>query len=256
MSWFTPPVSESVRLMGAAFAVAAGALLGGGLTFMVKLTTRRHLLILGFAAGVMFGAAMLHMLPEAVQGAGYGVFPFALAGFLAILLLERFVPDHHEHDGHEHGPGESPESLALPTFLALSLHTLVDGLALGVALQEGARGVGVLVALAFHQIPAGLSLATILRAEGYGRLRTMMMTAVFALMVPVGAAMYLGLRSQVDVHALAPRAMAFSAGTFLHLALADLLPQVHRKAEVRVSASAALVLGLGVMWLLREGGFG
>ena len=52
-------------------------------------------------------------------------------------------------------------------------------------------------------------------------------------------------------HAVTPRALAFSAGTFLHLALADLLPQVHRRADVRRPATAALVIGVGLMWLLR-----
>lgn len=254
MSLLQPPVAEVPRLLGAAFAVAAGALVGAALTFLVKLDHRRNMMILGFAAGVLFGAAILHMLPEAVQYAGYSVFPWCLAGFLAILLLERFVPDHHEHDGHEHAPGEHPEPLGMTTFLALSLHTLTDGLALGVALEEGARGAGVLFALTFHQIPAAISLVSILLAEGYGKAKTLLMTAVFALMVPVGAGLFLALREFTDVHVLTPRLLAFSAGTFLHVALADLLPQVHRKVEVRKPASVALLLGIAAMWGLRMAG--
>ena len=254
MSVPVPFDSQTVRLMVAASAVTVGALVGSALPFWVSLTQRRVLLILGFAAGVMFGAAILHMLPEAVQGGGYRVFPYALLGFLAILLMERFVPDHHAQDGHGHGPDEQPEALGLTTFLALSFHTLTDGLALGVAIQEGARGVGVLVALVCHQVPAAVSLTTILLAEGYSRARVVVMTATFAAMVPVGGLLYLFLRGVVDVHQLAPRALAFSAGTFLHVALADLLPQVHRKPEVRRSASVALLAGLAVMWALRAGG--
>jgi zinc and cadmium transporter len=250
----TASLVAPARLMGAACAVGLGALTGAALPFLVKLTHRSHLLILGFAAGVMFGAATLHMLPEAVRAGGYQIFPYTVLGFLAILLLERFVPDHHEHDGHHHAHGEHPEPLGLPTFLALSLHTLTDGLALGVALEEGVRGVGVLFALVFHQIPASVSLVSILLAEGYGRARTVAMTVVFALMVPLGGLLYLALREHTDVHALAPRALAFSAGTFLHVALADLLPQVHRKAELRRPASVALLLGLAAMWALRLGG--
>lgn len=251
MTFLEPPAAEVPRLLGAAFAVAAGAMLGAGIAFRVELTHRRSMMILGFAAGVLFGAAILHMLPEAVQYGGYAVFPWTLGGFLAILLLERFVPAHHDHDGHTHAPGEHPESLGLPTFLALSLHTLTDGLALGVALEEGARGSGVLFALAFHQIPAAISLVSILLGEGYSRRKTLLMTATFALMVPVGAVLFIALRGFADVHAFTPPALAFSAGTFLHLALADLLPEVHRKAEIRKHATGALLLGLAVMWGLR-----
>lgn len=238
-------------LLGAALAISLGAMLGALVPLRVKVTPRHHLIVLGFAAGVMFGAALLHMLPEAVKRAGLAAFPFTLLGFFAVLLLERFIPDHHADDGHHHPPGEHPEPLGLPTFLALSLHTLTDGLALGVALEGDAIHVGVLAALALHQIPAAISLCSILLGEGYTRTRTLLMTLCFALMVPVGALLYLLLRTAVDLHALAPRALAFSAGTFLHLALADLLPQVHREPLLRRAGGLALALGVGAMWALR-----
>lgn len=241
-------------LLGAAGAISFGALLGAALPLLVKISARRHLVILGFAAGVMFGAALLHMLPEAVSGAGLAAFPFTLMGFFAVLLLERFIPDHHADDGHHHPPGEHPEPLGLPTFIALSLHTLTDGLALGVALEGDGVNLGVLAALVLHQIPASISLCSILLGEGYTRTRTMLMTLAFALMVPVGAVLYLGLRTVTDVHALAPRALAFSAGTFLHLALADLLPQVHREPTLRRAGGVALAVGVAAMWALRLSG--
>ena len=128
---------------------------------------------------------------------------------------------------------------------------VTDGLALGVALEGDGINVGVLAALVLHQIPASISLCSILLGEGFTRARTMAMAAVFALMVPAGALLYLGLRSVTDVHALAPRALAFSAGTFLHLALADLLPQVHRAPGLRRAGGVALALGVAAMWALR-----
>jgi zinc and cadmium transporter len=74
------------------------------------------------------------------------------------------------------------------------------------------------------------------------------MNAAFALMVPVGAGLYVGLRQLVHVDRFTAVALAASAGTFLHLALSDILPDLHRRgAASRWRLSAALVAGVAIM---------
>ncbi len=255
-------------------AILAGALAGGALPLIGG--HRRSDGLLSFSAGVMLGAAFFHMLPEAVEGAGLRALPFVLVGFLFLFLVERFVLVHvcaepgptpglladppsppeslreHAHHDHAHdATGCEVHTLGLAAFIGLSLHTMVDGFALGAANSEPTLGLLVFLAILAHKIPSSFSLSAILRAEGYGRGKALLMNATFALMVPFGAALYIGLRLVVHVASFTALALAASAGTFLHLALSDILPDLHRRGVAKWKLSGALLSGVAAMWALR-----
>jgi zinc and cadmium transporter len=249
-----------------AFAILVGALVGGALPLLGRM--RRSDALLSFSAGVMLGAAFLHMLPEAIEGAGLHALPFVLVGFLFLFLLERFVLVHvcaepgpsaaalaHPHGTPEHvhsaATGCDVHTLGLAAFVGLSLHTIVDGFALGAASSEGALGFFVFLAILAHKIPSSFSLSAILRAEGYSRRRALAMNAIFALMVPIGAAVYVAVRGLIEAPAFTSYALAASAGTFLHLALSDILPDLHRRGGSKLKLSASLLVGIAAMWALR-----
>ncbi len=250
-------------------AILLGALAGGALPLFASI--RRSDLLLSFSAGVMLGAAFFHMLPEAVEGAGARAVPFVLVGFLALYLLERFVLIHlcaeplpnarlstrsggevvlHQGHVHEDGTGCDVHTFGLAAFLGLSLHTVVDGFALGAANASPGIGPLVFVAIVAHKVPSSFSLSAILRHEGYSRGRALAMNATFALMIPVGAAAYLVLRRAVHAEAFTSIALAASAGTFLHLSLSDILPDLHRRGGSKVRLSGALLGGLALMWAI------
>ncbi|HET7826592.1 MAG TPA: ZIP family metal transporter [Anaeromyxobacter sp.] len=258
-------------------AILVGALAGGALPLFSNV--RRSDLLLSFSAGIMLGAAFLHMLPEAVEGAGGAAVPFVLVGFLLLYLLERFVLVHvcaepgpnarlstggaplTGHDAHDHRPEEDPHvhvegiaceahTLGLAAWIGLSAHTLVDGFALGAASVQPELGALVFLAILLHKVPNSFSLSAILVAEGYGRGKAVAMNAAFALMVPVGAGAYLLLREAVHIQKFTSLALAASAGTFLHLSLSDILPDLHRRGGSRWRLSAAMVGGLAIMGAL------
>ena len=83
-----------------------------------------------------------------------------------------------------------------------------------------------------------------------GRRRALAMNVLFALMVPVGALLYLLLRGLVHAQSFTAFALAGSAGTFLHLALSDILPDLHRRQGSKFRLSGALMAGLAAMWSL------
>lgn len=264
-------------------AILAGALVGGSLPLLGRIG--RSDLGLSFSAGVMLGAAFLHMLPEAVEEAGAKATPFVMVGFLLLYLLERFVLIHvcaepgpnarlsasvegalhvnpggaahvHEHphagDLHlEDGTGCDVHTMGLAAFVGMSLHTLVDGFALGAASVDARLGLLVFLAILAHKIPNSFSLSAILRAEGYSRGRALAMNAAFALMVPVGAGLYVLLRQVARIESFTAYALAASAGTFLHLSLSDILPDLHRRGGSKWRLSGALLVGIAVMWGLR-----
>jgi len=257
-------MTDVLTLSSYAAAILVGSLAGGALPLLGGM--RRSDVLLSFSAGVMLGAGFLHMLPEAVEGAGFRAVPFVLVGFLFLFLVERFalvhvcaepgpVPDHAAHGpGHDHAhcaTGCQVHTVGLAAFVGLSLHTLVDGFALGAASQETGLGFFVFLAILLHKIPSSFSLSTILAAEGYSRRQALSLNGLFALMVPAGAALYALLRGAVHVESFTSYALAGSAGTFLHLALSDILPDLHRRGGSKLRLSAALLAGVAVMWGLR-----
>jgi len=187
-------MTQAQTLAAYAFAILVGALFGGALPLLGRV--QRNDLGLSFSAGVMLGAAFFHMLPEPAQGAGLSAIPFVLVGFLFLFLLERFVLVHvcaepgpaaaahgpapglalghdgtpgHGH-GHAHaGTGCDVHTMGLAAFVGLSLHTVVDGFALGAASSEQALGFLVFLAILAHKVPSSFSLSSILRGEGYSR---------------------------------------------------------------------------------------
>jgi zinc and cadmium transporter len=268
-------VNETLTLAAYSGAILTGSLAGGALPLLGKRT--RSDALLSFSAGVMLGAAFFHMLPEAVHLGGPDVIPWTVAGFLFLFLLERFVlvhvcaepgpserllghpapPPHglREHAGHDHAheaTGCDVHTLGLAAFVGLSLHTLVDGFALGAAQSDPALGLLVFVAILAHKIPSSVSLTAILRAEGYGRKQALLMNASFALMVPLGAAIFLVVDRLVAARSFTAVALAASAGSFLQLSLSDILPDLHRRGGDRWKISLALVVGLAAMWMLRS----
>jgi zinc and cadmium transporter len=257
-------------------AILVGALVGGTLPLLGRIT--RSDAMLSFSAGAMLGAAFFHMLPEAVEGGGAAVTPFVLVGFFVLYTVERFMLVHacaepgmhfpagavqialegqpHAH-AHPHPPargdgtGCEVHTMGLAAFVGMSLHTVVDGFALGAASAQPELGLLVFLAILAHKIPNSFSLSTILRAEDYSRPRALLMNATFALMVPVGAGLYLLFHELVQVATFTSFALAASAGTFLHLSLSDILPDVHRRNGPRWRIVGSLLLGLAVMWALR-----
>jgi zinc and cadmium transporter len=257
-------------------AILLGALAGGALPLFASV--RRSDLLLSFSAGAMLGAAFFHMLPEAVDRGGSAVVPFVVLGFLLLYLLERFVlvhvcaepgpnrrlstagaplPHHaHEHD-HDHrgqadpdGTGCDVHTLGVAAWIGMSAHTVVDGFALGAASVNPQLGVLVFIAILAHKVPNSFSLSAILLSEGYSRGKAVAMNAAFAVMVPLGAGLYVVLRELAQVERFTALALAASAGTFLHLSLSDILPDLHRRGASRWRLSAALVVGVAVMGAL------
>lgn len=258
-------------------AILLGSLAGGMLPLLGR--RARSDALLSFSAGVMLGAAFFHMLPEAVHMGGPDVVPWTVLGFLFLFLLERFVlvhvcaepgpserlrghpapPPHGiaAHAGHDHAheaTGCDVHTLGAAAFVGLSLHTLVDGLALGAAQSDPALGLLVFVAILAHKIPSSVSLTAILRAEGYGRRQALLMNASFALMVPLGAALFVLVERLVHARSFTALALAVSSGSFLQLSLSDILPDLHRRGGNRWKISIALLAGLAVMWALRSFG--
>jgi zinc and cadmium transporter len=266
-------------------AIVAASLLGGALPLATVLTHLRLQAYLSFAAGAMLGAAFFHMLPEAVADAPpQTAMAWTAAGLLALFFLERFFAFHHHespadpaepcptephhhahHRGHSAGlvDDEAPglggttgtKSRAIQWRVAafgLAIHSLVGGIALASTAAAGSSRalIGVVLATLVHKPADALTIVSLMLRAGASRRRAHLANLAFSSMIPLGVALFfLGTRlvGQSWAGSVAAAALAFSAGTFLCIALSDLLPELQFHEHDRGFLSAALLAGLGLM---------
>ena len=221
------------------------SLIGGFLPLLRELSQRSLALLLSFSAGVLLGAVFFHMLPEIgkvlVDDTGLPI----LAGFLLIFVMERFVFVHaceeRECDIHQMG---------IPAFLGISLHSLLDGIALGAGLMLPQLGPVVLLAVLIHKMPDSISISSILLSAGWERRKVATLSLLFSLTTPVGALLAFLFLRELSENNIAV-ALGVSAGTFLAIATADILPQVHRIEQRNPLTLVFLIVGLAISWFGR-----
>ena len=260
--------------------IAVASVFGGFLPTLIRLTHQRMQIALSFVSGVMLGVAFFHMLPHAIMeiseqrnASGHemdhlAINPVMLSaalGFLAMFFLERFASFHqhdvveecdaHDHDhAHAHSHGVTPLTWS-GAALGLSLHSLLEGVALASSISVastlhpgvGLAGLGTFLVILLHKPFDAMTLTTLLRAGKSSARKLHLVNILFALIVPIGAAIFL-LKTGGGDPTFTAYALAFSAGSFLCIAGSDLLPELHFHSHDRVRLSLALVLGLGIAW--------
>lgn len=263
--------------------VLAASLAGGWLPMLVRLTHTRLQTAISFVAGLMLGMALLHLIPHAIEQSHSvdRTVAWALAGFLVMFFLQRFFHFHH-HDLPEEDPEDCCRDHAEPhahdhshtlaeksarqlswagTALGLSLHSLLDGLALAAAVMAEARGhaglagLGTALVVILHKPFDAMAVSTLMTARGKSRSFRQLLNALFALATPLGSVLFcLGANQLVASHgALLGGALAFCAGNFLCIACSDLLPELQFHSHDRFKLSVALLAGLAIAILI--GGF-
>ncbi|NDG26795.1 MAG: ZIP family metal transporter [Proteobacteria bacterium] len=149
-------------------------------------------LFVAFGAGLLLGMAFLHMLPEASEILPHAFGAWFLAGFVLLLILERFIMVHacEEHGCHYHTVG-------LTAFFGLAAHGIIEGFALASSLVMPHLALLVLVAVLAHKAPAGFALTSIMRLAGKTRKQILLFSVGVALSGPLGLFLaYFFLRSQ------------------------------------------------------------
>jgi zinc transporter ZupT len=233
---------QSASAIAVYLLLIAGISVIGGVAPLVRTWSREKLtLLVSAGAGVLLGAAFVHMLPLAAESLGRAAGLPILAGFLAIFVLEQFfLVDPCEEVGCE------VHSFGFAAFLGITFHALIDGVAVGSSLIVPNLAPPVFLAIVVHKIPAAFSLCSILLLAGYRRDRALLHICGYSTATPIGAILsYLFLRGlNQEVIAVA---IGVSAGSFLAIATGDLLPQLHREGVPRGATLALLLVGVAVM---------
>ena len=241
---------------------------GGWLPRRYQLSHVQTQLVMSLVAGLMLGVAGLHLIPHSVE-LGQPIdqtMYFVLGGLVFMLLLLRLFHFHqhdivdndtacleanaHDHT-HAHDHAHPPRDVGwLGLFLGLSIHTILDGVALGAILRVEVTslvlpGFAVFVAILLHKPLDSLSIETMMRLDGWSEKHRAITNAIFAALCPIAAiAFYLGFNGPIAN--VLPAALAFSAGAFMCIALADILPEVQFHSHDRVKLTVSFALGLGI----------
>lgn len=242
---------------GAGFlATALGALLS--LALAGRVSARSTDGMLGFAAGMMLAAASFSLILPAIDAAseqlgnapaGALIVVLGLAlGVVLMLGLDYFTPHEHESIG-PCGPEWKRMNRVWLFVMAITLHNIPEGMAIGVGFAGGDLKVGIPVATAIsiQDIPEGLAVALALRAIGLSA-RSAVLVAMFSgLMEPLGAVIGLGLSSGFAI--AYPVSLGLAAGAMIFVVSHEVIPETHRNGHQTV-ASLGLMLGFGLMTFL------
>jgi len=189
------------------------------------LRTRLVPWLVSYAVGTLIGVALIALVPEALAElpARPAMFTMVL-GILAFFLLEKAVIWRHCHDDETCHVHTSAASLVI---VGDAFHTFVDGAVIAAAvLTSVPLGLTTALAVAAHEIPQEVGDVAILLRAGYSR------TRAFTLNVLAGAGGILGAAAMIAAGRVVPQALpyvlAFAAGNFLYVAMADLIPDLHR----------------------------
>ena len=242
-------------------ATLLGAILSALLASVLLLfpaRTRTLLLpsLVSFAIGALLGAAFLDLLPEAVKssapGQVQGVGLAIALGVLGFFLLEKLAFWHHGHDGHMDHEELRQHAAGTMILVGTGLHNLLDGVLLGATFLTSVHMGGVLaIAIIAHQIPQQVGDISVLLSAGVARGRALLLSALSgATMVVGGVAAFFLLAS---LQAYIPYVLAIAAASLIYVAVADLIPGLHKHEGARLSilTVALIAAGIGLIWVIQ-----
>lgn len=210
--------------------------------------------LVSLATGALLGAAFLGLLPHAMIGQGVEHFHHitlaVLCGILGFFLLEKMVLWRHCHSDHceAHGPEDENNHFAPAGTLVLvgdSMHNLVDGVLIAAAFMTDFHlGVVTTLAVAAHEIPQELGDFIILLHSGFSRAKALVFNVLSSLTTVIGGvAAYYGLH---EMQHLLPYVLAVAAASFIYVAVADLIPTLHKRTHMTATLQQILLIGAGV----------
>lgn len=239
----------------AALATALGV---APLLLASSLSQRTNDTLLGFGAGVMLAATSFSLLNPALAAAegmglgnwtaSLGVGASLLAGAGVLMLLERVLPHEHFHGG---SGTAGPQRMRRVTLfvLAIVLHNIPEGLAIGVAAAgtDAAHATALATGISIQDVPEGLVVAVALLTVGVRRWLAALVGATSGLVEPIAA---VGAAAAISLsNALLPWGLAFAAGAMLFVVSHEVIPESHRQGHERF-ATAGLLIGFVLMLVL------
>ena len=235
----------------------AGTMLGSTFVFFMKkdIPDRLQKTLLGFASGVMVAASVWSLLIPSIEMANESIWP-AAGGFLLgmgfLLLIDELTP--HLHVGAEKAEGpRSRLSRTAVLALAVTIHNLPEGMAVGVVFAGETQGLtlsaalAVAIGIAIQNIPEGAIISMPMHAEGNSRWRSFLIGSLSGVVEPIGSVAILLLASALGV--ALPYLLAFAAGAMMYVVIEDLIPETAQGRHTNLS-TIGFALGFVLMMVM------
>jgi zinc and cadmium transporter len=235
-------------------ATLAGGVLSVGCAAAFALTVRVSWvpMLVSFAIGALLGAAFLEVIPHAFEhGDAHRTALTVLAGIFVFFVLEKLVlwrhchtedcEGHEPHAGAEHAGGRS----GMLIMVGDTVHNFIDGVLIAGAFLESTQ-LGVITALAIvaHEIPQEVGDFLILLHSGYAKTKALVLN-LFSSLAAVAGGM-VGFFTLQAVQGLVQPLLGIVAASMIYVAVADLIPGLHKRPELAATASQATLIALGI----------
>ncbi|MBL7006878.1 MAG: ZIP family metal transporter [Spirochaetia bacterium] len=261
LSQFSPVVQA---FFGTVFTWVLTAL-GASLVFFFKKINKKVLdTMMGFAAGVMIAASFWSLLAPAIEMSGeLGGLPWlsAAVGFilggLFLFMVDKLLP--HLHPGFQTKEAEGIKTSwqrSVLLVLAITIHNIPEGLAVGVAFGAAAAGfpsatvagaIALAIGTGIQNFPEGTAVSVPLRREGMTRLKAFWFGQLSGMVEPISGV--LGALAVIFVRPLLPYALAFAAGAMIYVVVEELVPESHTESHSHFATWGAMI-GFTVMMIL------
>ncbi len=241
-----------------------GTTLGSACVFLMKRTMHEQLQrgLTGFAAGVMVAASVWSLLiPSLEQAEGWGAFSFipAVVGFwvgvLFLMVLDRLIPHLHQNSEQAEGRAGHLQRTTM-MLLAVTLHNLPEGMAVGVVYAgllsgngqiQAAGALALSIGIAIQNFPEGAVISMPLRAEGMSKSRAFVSGVLSGVVEPIGAVLTI-VAARLFVPFL-PYLLSFAAGAMVYVVVEELIPEMSAGNHSHVG-TLFFALGFSLMMIL------
>jgi zinc and cadmium transporter len=218
--------------------------------------------LVSFAVGALLGAVFLELLPHALETGTTGrVMATVLAGLLAFFLLEKLVLWRHSHGHDAHSPdadeSEHDHALHAPPhdqdfgrsglmiLIGTAVHNFCDGIVIAASFLADLRlGIATTVAIVAHAVPQQVGDFAVLLHSGFTRPRAFAYNVSAGLATLAGA--LAGYYALAQMQQVLPTVLAIAASSLLYVAVADLIPSLHRRPEPIETAKQLALIGVGI----------
>ncbi|OGA05773.1 MAG: hypothetical protein A2W68_09140 [Betaproteobacteria bacterium RIFCSPLOWO2_02_64_14] len=240
------------------FWIIGAGLAGGAVSVLLAATVAYSLLsgwvprMVSYSAGVLLGVAFLGLLPEAFEKStdAHSLFGIVLAGILAFFLLEKVALWRHRHEHDDRGTRKPSGILIL---VGDAFHNFVDGVLIAAAFLTDIRlGITTTLAIMAHEIPQELGDFVVLLKAGYGRGRALWLNLAVSLMSVAGG--IVGYFLLEGAQSMVQYALLLAASCFIYIAVADLIPDMHRQNSARDIGwqIGLMTIGIGTVWMVES----
>ena len=232
------------------------------LSFNERFLQRIIFILVALATGAFLGGAFVHIIPEVFERTGNTVVSSVaiIFGIILFFVFEKILHWHHNHgvekcrDGHCDPETDSQNSprihpVGYSILLSDGIHNLIDGIIIGASYLTSVEiGVAATIAVILHEIPQEFSDFGVLIHSGFSVKKALLINFVSALTAILGAIIALAVGARADEVVL--WILPIAAGSFIYIAAADLIPELHKTKNIAHSILQLLAIIAGVAAML------